>query len=365
MNQFVTLLAGVVLGWAAASPGWADDVTGLYEAEVPVTGQGSAERTAASRAALAEVLVKVSGREDAVQQPALKPMLDQAEQWVQRYQYRAITHQAPVSAMTDVPPPAQVLWVAFDRETINQRLSEATLPIWGANRPRTLLWLAMEEGSERFLVGGDSGTDLQPMILTHARQRGLPLTLPLMDLQDQSAVTVADVWGDFADAIAKASERYQPEAILVGRVYAAGPDKWQGRWTLYHRGGMTAWESAPALQEEVIAAGLNGAAEQFARRYAITLTPDVAGNVVLTVANVNSLTDYARALKYLQSLDAVAGVQVARVDGTAVSYRLKVRGQAEDLVRAIGWGKTLVPADTEVAGEEDSGGHHYLYRMVP
>lgn len=360
------------MGLPASFSALAGEAVGLYEAEVPVTSQDAAARAAASRAALEEVLVKVSGSADVLQRPEIKPLLGQAEQLVQRYQYRTAP---PGSGTADISTtPTQILWTAFDRQTINHRLSEAALPVWGLNRPSTLLWLAVEEGGDRYLVGGDYRPDLQGMINTQARRRGLPLNLPLQDLQDQASVAVADVWGDFSDAIFKASDRYQPDAMLVGRVYAVAADKWQSHWTLYHRGGTTTWDSAQGLQNEAIAAGIAGAAEQFAKRYALTLTPDVASSVLLTIENVATLEDYAHALHYLQSLDPVAGVQIARVEGTAFSYRLKVRGQPQALIQTISWGKTLMTSEQGAAaapvmpaagdrGEENSG--EYRYRIAP
>ena len=162
---FTVLAAGLVVSWAAPTA----EVAGLYEAEVPVTGQNALERVAAIRSALEEVLVKVSGKADVAQLPQLEPLLSQADQWVQRYQYRA----APPGGGPPSPPLAQLLWMSFDRETINQRLYEAGIPVWGINRPSTLLWLAVDEGGERYLLGGDNRPDLQAMVNTDARRAGV------------------------------------------------------------------------------------------------------------------------------------------------------------------------------------------------
>jgi hypothetical protein len=374
MRRFFAGSTLLVMGLVASFSVAAEEVAGLYEAEVPVASQEASDRVVASRAALEEVLIKVSGSSDILQRPELKPMLDQAEQWVQRYQYRTAT-AAPGSTSAPATP-SQTLWAAFDRQTINRHLSEAGLPVWGLNRPRTLLWLAIEDGSDRFLLGGDNRPDMQEKVTNQAQQRGLPLSVPLLDLQDQGSLKVADVWGDFPDVIFKASERYQADAVLVGRVYAVAADQWQSHWTLYHRGTVTTWDSAQGSQDEAIAAGVAGAAEQFAKRYALSLTPEVANSLTLTIENVASVKDYARALHYLQSLDPVAAVQIARVDGAQVSYRLKVRGEPQGVIRSIGWGKTLMPVEqggtastgapvTDDNGAEQPANGEYRYRIVP
>jgi len=380
MTRFFAVWACLATVLAASGAVGAVEVSGLYEAEVPVSGQSTAERVAASRTALEEVLVKVSGNADVAQLPQLEPLLSQAEQWVQRYQYRA----APTPE-AGIPPPAgeaaaptQLLWESFDRQTINQRLYDAGVSVWGINRPSTLLWLAIGDGGDRYLVGGDNRPDVQAAVTTQARRRGLPLNVPLLDLQDQGALAVADVWGDFSDVIAKASERYQPDAILVGRVYQVAADQWQSHWTLYHRGAMSSWDSAPGSQDDVIAAGIAGATAQFAKRYALDLTPGIANSVLMSIENVASLADYARVMHYLQSLDPVADVQVARIEGPKVSFRIKVRGQPHGLIQTLALGKTLVAvapqtvdgASMTPAGEGDQGGgapaaEEYRYRIAP
>jgi hypothetical protein len=369
------LLTGLVLmaAMGATAAVRAVEVPRLYEAEVPVSGQGAVERVAASHAGLEEVLVKVTGGREVLQRPEIQALLDQAEQWVQRYQYRAAPPvSAPPAEGTAAPLPMQMLWLAYDRQFINQRLAEAGVPVWGLNRPRTVVWLAEEKAGGRFLVGGDNRPDLQQALIDQAERRGLPLTLPLLDLQDQRALNAADVWGDFADVITRASERYQPEALLVGRVYQVASDQWQGQWTLYHRGAATTWESAPGQESDAVAAGIAGTADQFAKRYALSLTAEAANSMTLTVENVASLTDYARALAYLKSLDPVAGVQVAEVQGDAVNFRLKLRSDPQAVVRSIGWGSTLVTAagpETPLVEDRGDGtaaaAGEYRYRMAP
>ena len=349
------------------------EVPGLYEAEVPVTGQSAAERAAASRTALEDVLVKVSGNADVARLPQLEPLLSQAGQWVQRYQYRS----APPAA--DAAAPSQLLWESFDRETINQRLYDAGVSVWGVNRPATLLWLAIEDGGDRYLVGGDNRPDVQAEVSAQARRRGLPLNLPLLDLQDQGALAAADVWGDFADEIFKASDRYQPDAILVGRVYAVAADQWQSHWTLYHRGSVDTWESSQGPQDSAIAAGIAGATAQFAKRYALELTPGNGNTVLMSVENITSLADYARVTHYLQSLDPVADVQVERIEGSEINFRVKIRGPTRGLIQTIALGKTLVAAASQPPGGsmsgplsaqgsdggESSSSEEYRYRMAP
>ena len=80
------LWAGLLISLAMTMAEAAETVA-LYEAEVPVAGQDPQARSQAQRAALGEVLVRVSGNRGAASHPALAPMLEEAARYVQQYRY--------------------------------------------------------------------------------------------------------------------------------------------------------------------------------------------------------------------------------------------------------------------------------------
>ena len=71
------------------------------------------------------------------------------------------------------------------------------------------------------------------------------------------------------------------------------------------------------------------------------------GMVAVIVTNVTTLVAYARVMQYLQSLDLVTNVQVARVQGGAVLFNLNVRGDVNGIDRAIALGGILRRTVTE------------------
>ena len=52
-----------------------------------------------------------------------------------------------------------------------------------------------------------------------AKERGVPLSLPLMDLTDNVNISTYDVWGRFVEPLRKASTRYGVDNIIGARVY--------------------------------------------------------------------------------------------------------------------------------------------------
>ncbi len=336
------------------------EVDGLYEAAIPVTGQGEGERRHALLQAFARVLVRVSGDPGAPAMDALQGALAKPMGYVQQYRYRPLAPAAGEEkrgnrsgsttgneAEGDAPAFRQELWVSFDPRAVNTLLTEAGLPVWGRARPATLLWLAVNDWGQRFLVGGDVARHLQAQLNVAARRRGLPLFFPLLDLQDQSALQFSDVWGNFQDILLAASRRYQSAAVLTGRLYHRQDGTWEGRWTLYLDGKPASWDTAGTGLEEILNTGVDGAADRLARRYAQHLDPAAGRRITIEVQDVRNLEDYARTMAYLQSLDPVNRLRVVAVSQDKVAFEAAVTGSRENLAQAIAFGGTLAPAGME------------------
>lgn len=351
------LLLGALAGAAGAR---ASEVEGLYEAQVPVTGQREAERQDAVRAAFQQMLVKVTGDRRAETRQRLQSLAQSPLRYVQQYLYRPLPPGFSPPLAPEAVRPTQLLWVRFDAQAVDQLLRQANEPVWGRARPTTLVWLAVEDPDGRSLVGSDTRPEVRAELDAQAQARGIPLLFPLLDLEDQRQVGYADVWGGFEQGVRTASARYQPGAMLVGRVRQEPSGRWSGRWSLYEGDGVEHWQDGAQQRSEILAAGIDGAADRLAVRFARALSADAALPVDLLVAGVDRLEEYGRAMKYLQSLDSVGAVAVTRVDAAGVHFRLLLRGDRAGLVQTIGFGRVLAPAAAAATAEGE-----LAYRLAP
>jgi len=342
--QPLGLIRYVMFGVMLCLPGlaMAAEVSGLYEAEIPVFSQKRSERATAMVSALAEVLAKVSGRQDAALVRGVARATRSPAHLLQQYRYRTL----PVGP--DGEEDAQVVLFRFDKTAVDKVLRDNGLPVWGATRPASLVWLAVEDEGRRYLVGEDSPEPLRALLMDEARRRGLALRLPLMDLQDQRALGFADIWGGFSDVILRASRRYRTEAVLVGRLYRPVGGDWQAQWTLLEGPDMHSWSGTGILPAEVIDVGVAGAIETLAARYAPAGGQGPAGQLPLVIADVRTLQDYARVTRYLVSLQQVSGLQVSRVEADRITFELEVDGGPEAISQIIALGDVLAPATSSV-----------------
>lgn len=341
--------AGLLLGiaWLSCINGLAvaEEVTNLYEASVPVASQDRDKRADAIRTAFTEVLIRVSGRSDITNEqefPAIAQAIKTATRYAQQYRYL----KASPSAVS--PPSGLMLWVRFDETALSRLLHDNHLPVWGSTRPTTLLWLVVDNRGRRELVGSDARDNTHTLMLQQAQLRGVPLRFPLLDLTDRTNLRVSDVWGNFESTILQASQRYQTEAVLVGRVFQNYSGNWTARWSLYSDGRRTDWTVSGNTMAEVLYPGIDKTAESLAVRYAQVDQVDT-GKVLVEVKAIKGLADFNRVVKYLRSISHVSDVQPAELAAESAFFRVTIPGGRLAVARAVALGHVLASEPVESA----------------
>ncbi|MGM0412043.1 MAG: DUF2066 domain-containing protein [Pseudomonadota bacterium] len=317
----------------------------LYETRITVESQGAEERAGALRAGLRQVLVRVSGSTGAGELPGVAAAVAEPGRYLQQYRY------------TGEEGDDLALWMRFQPRSIRRLLESEELPVWGRTRPTTLVWLAVEEGGERRLLGPESDHPVRQALAERAQLRGLPLRWPLRDLQDRRTVEAADVAAGFVDPVRSASVRYATDAVLMGRARQTASGEWQADWTLLRGGQTSRWSASGDLLVEVTDAGIDGTAEALAAAY--TGGRGETGDVTLAVSGVRDLGSYIRVRDYLADLSAVRRVNVSSVTGDELHLELTLRGGPDGLIQAIGLGDTLIRA-RQPAGAGDTLRYRYL-----
>lgn len=293
-----------LLSWMAVSclPASAATLDDLYETAQPV----ESSQDAALLEALKTVVVRVSGQRDAAER--LGPALSNPRQYVQRF---GITED-------------NVLQVGFDDVSIERLLTDAGLPIWGRERPMTLVVLSLDESGGQWASFDISPADKERVART-ARARGLPLQWGTLDAQDRNVLSMS---GDAA-ALLPIATRNGANAILVGRGHR---DALQ--WSLATVDGT---EQTNGTLED----GVHLAADSFAKVF--SATGSSLAHVIVDVAGIVDLDAYASTLNYLEGMTLVRSVAVQSMSGDTMQFKLAVRGDGSTLERAIALDRRLVP----------------------
>jgi uncharacterized protein len=333
----------------AAPAGRAASLPNLYQLTVPLPAAPPAERRAqAIKLAMAGLLTRVTGKRDASQDPTLQPLIDGAERYVQSY---GLLQGGQAQ-------------VGFIATAVTRALAELNYPVWGTERPLTLLWVAVDDGQgERALLPANDADaalppamtellgDLRTQLKAVADERGLPIAFPLVDLEDLDKVSFTDVWGGFDDHVEQASARYRPDVILVGRV-RPGTNGDEIDWLLL-AGGTRRLVAGTALRD-----GLDAVADLYAAELGV-----VGGGSTtrITVLDVATPADYARVVSYLEGLSVLQSVDVEDLERGALSLRVTGRGDAQVLGRVLALGGVLTSSG---APQADLPANSLVFRLA-
>lgn len=324
------------MGYAAVAP--ASQVTGLFSAEVPVAGQSAEQRTDGIRRAFAQVLIKVTGNRNVAGRPELQGDIGQAQRYVQQFRYRLGSGSSPADEGA-----GRLLSVQFDAAAVQRLLRERRLPVWGENRPSGLIWLGIDSRGQRRVMRPEEDGGLLDAMTTAAEERGLPLMIPLMDIEDQSGLGVADLWGDFEQNIRRASRRYSPDLIVTSRMTRLSGQLWRVTWRLYHGDQLSSWSDEGSDPARLADEGVQHVADLLADRYAPVGGEANLSRIRLRVSGVTALAQYAAVANFLQSQSSVERADMVSVDPEAVTYELRVRGGIQVLEQGLALGGMIEP----------------------
>ena len=318
----------------------------LYDVEVAVSSQ--AERQRAARAGLRELLVRITGLSELPPNAEIRAALLEPEEYYGRFEFstRPQPQSAQASGTVDNDTPER-MFVALHYEpaTVLALLRRAALPVWGADRPTVLAWIAVEEEGVRRIVSASSGDELVGAMRRRARLRGLEVSLPVMDIADH-AVTPATVWGRFWEAVESASPRYNADLIVLGRVARRADGSWVSDWET--RSAVVTGDShgRATAAAEAVAAGVDAVADALADRFAVGGRLDA---ITVIIRGASTIAAYASVLDYLRSREYIEHMEVKALARDVLTLHLHSRSSVAQLEELLSMGSPLatVPATAE------------------
>ena len=277
-------------------------VSDLYQVREPVASQQPEERDAALGRALQTLVLRLTGDREAVNNPALAELRQDPQQIISRYGYEE-----------------DRLLVDFDPVSTDRSLRQAGLALWGANRPAILAWWLNDASDGSSLVGDGQGSAAP--LRQAAQHRGLPLRLPIADLNEQLLATPENLGAAEPEALRTASERYAADALLAVQARQDN-GQWQAQWHLWLGDTREQGKAQGADQAALADAVLLRVSERLAQRYVVA--PGAATNLTLEVQG----TDLARYAELQRILEPLAA-QLRKVEGDRLIY--SVNASAEQL----------------------------------
>ncbi|WP_240001927.1 DUF2066 domain-containing protein [Photobacterium kishitanii] len=319
MLRFALLFLAVL-----ALPIQAATVNDLYQTQVTLIGNDQQADQAAREQGLANVLVKISGNTDILNNPAIKTAITNSGSYISQFGYSQVDGQRAID-------------LSFDKNQIKQLLIQSKASIWKDQRPNILVWMVDSDGQQRNILWDQSTNALINDTKQAADSRGLPLTFPVGDIIDATAVNVSDLWGNFIDPIAAASTRYHADGVLLVKALQQPNSNVSLNWQFYPQqpSKIASADTQPitgttsGTLAQTSTKMINQVTDYLAHKYAVVLGGVAGGQINIEVDNIQSTEDFFALEKMLNNLTTVGSANAMRIKGNSVIFQLNLQGSEQ------------------------------------
>jgi hypothetical protein len=331
-----TLICVLMLNFCLLNAAGAVTVEDLYTVEVPVADQTTELRLEAFREAFRQLIIKVSGSDDALNSPAFERPLQNSSRYVKQFTYLARENEGDQELGSVL-----YLKIDFDQRLVQSLLRENRFPVWGKERPGNLLVISYDVNETVKLVSGETTPELVDMLDEAAEKQGLPLLYPLMDLEDISLIRVNDVVSRHIDKIEIMASRYAPDTLVVGQIVGRSDTGWLGDWEVRFDDQLFKWQHRASSQEVVVSQLVEHLSRILALEYALQSNTNSKQNLLMSISGLEGIRYLNSAKRYLQTLTVVDSVRVSSIKGDVVTFDIHLNNEIGDFQRLIEFGEVL------------------------
>jgi len=318
----------------------ASEEVDIYQVSMPVTDQTLNTRSKAIEQGLNKVLIRASGLDSVLGNQYISDNISKARTFIQKFSYQVYHPIQPLSddkLSENSPITPWELVIDFEPGSVQRLLSEAGLPVWGKRRPVVLVWIAEQEGLDRKILSSDS--DSAKLLTALSQDRGIPFSLPLMDLEDSTQIEMTDIWGRFSAPVEQASKRYAADVVVLGRVYSQGSNQWQADWQfVMNKDGSkkrAGWDQTAPSRTKIYQQLMSELGRKLCSQYCVMPTLSDEAEMRISISELQNFQQAMQAEQYLQSLLPVRAVNIEILSVDRVIFKLHLVSREEDVLEAI------------------------------
>lgn len=334
MFFYKALCLSVLLSWSSMS--LSAELTDLYQAEV----DANQSQNQWQQAAVAAVLVKLTGGEDILKNAAIATAIRSSSDYIKQFQMVQRDGR-------------NLLQVTLDQQKITSLLQQLQIPIWGSRRPDVLLWLTEKTlDAPQLVVLAEH--PLRNALVAQAKTFGLSYLFPRYDEQELTLINAAALWSGDWSGLTQVSTSYQ--ATQVFNLLVEQNVDLTGQ--LQYRLTSQTWLDGVMQTQEFVGAEISALLLQFSQQLAASQAAQYAVNVQAGAVNdrvlqfkldgIDSLTDLVSVQKLFGAMLTVRQQQLVAFEPGQATLQLTLASTEQDFYRALALEKQLQPQfDTE------------------
>ncbi|MEZ9289153.1 DUF2066 domain-containing protein [Vibrio lentus] len=320
MRYIALLLIGLL-----ASPSYALTQVDIFSAEVAINAENKQPEQVARNTGMEQVLIRATGQTDVASNETIQKAMRKSSQYMSQMSFGESNDQS-------------TLRMRFNGAQIRSLLTQAQLPYWPDTRSNILVWLVEEQNYDKNIVWEHSNSQLAAGLQANAKERGLPLTLPVGDFDDITGIATSDLWGSFVTPISKASQRYPVDAVLVIKAQSSGL-----RWTLYDQkpnqltsapkspvNGSVSGNSATTSKKLV-----DQISNYYASKSAVTVASESSESILTQFISLNDAQDFFQLESALKRLNSVASLDILKIQNNEVTFRIHLLSTQQEFEQEV------------------------------
>ncbi|GAD78308.1 DUF2066 domain-containing protein [Vibrio ezurae] len=283
----------------------------------------------ARREGMREVIVRATGDSASLDNPVVQKAITQSSRFLSTIK---------TSQKDDQP----ILKMSFNSKQIQSLLAQANLPYWPEERARLLVWIVEDNGYDRTISWEQSDRTSVANLRYVAGQKGLPIIVPVGDIDDVTSIKPTELWGGFTKQIASSSHRYNVDAVVVARISRKGNQQ-RLRWALYDDKPQFIADSAltpvsgeaSGTNKQVTEALVADLGRYYANKSSSKRSAEVASSIDVTFSGVEDAFSFFSIERMLEGLSSVASVELSQVEGDDVDFRINLITDKADFERQL------------------------------
>ncbi len=279
-----------------------------------------------------QLLVRMTGNSAVVEVPKIADQINQASDYVANYRY----------LMQDE---ATLLLVTFDQSAIASLLKQAHQLSWSGHRSATLFWVQVDDEAGTNVISSTERSSWHDLLLQSGQAVGLPVFLPLMDLQDSAPIDFSNTQ-DKQALIQAVMQRYDVNSVVVAHItQRTGADaeipNFSADWMFSVDGQNLSWHS-DAKNPEALLSNAIGHVAQISAGDAMLANTQSVNTVTLEVSHVMDLVDYAAVMDYLKTLPMIQKLKTQDMQASVLQVQLVINGEIDQLERVFAHDHRLI-----------------------
>jgi hypothetical protein len=205
-----------------------------------------------------------------------------------------------------------------------------------------LVWLSLQTPDHPADIVDASTGDIAAQLKQTAKNRGVPMIFPMMDVTDLATISVDDIGAKSVAKVVEASKRYDSNAILMGKVTQGAKD-FSSHWILLLGNDRFSWDVTGNTLPDILSGIVDNVTDTLANRFGVTVSTAVQTQVKLNVQGITDNAGLIHLMKYLQHVPPVTDVMLDDVSDQAVTLTVGLHDSKEAFVQALATNKTLLP----------------------